>query len=206
MQAPVQRSSQGPLPAPGACMGGEEHTAYGTFLGGKALPPSLTLHRETCLDGMAVTTDTQPPTTRRWICATTTQSTGCYLLEPEALCPRGLQASPLGARCHSLHIPKAVALPRVTSRDTRLLVKHRQGHVLTPTLTLSHTLPAAGSSRALAQAQPGLGHWGTHPRLSPAEQKAHRVPGTAGDRATRIWKAPLALGPARKQRVEKGQQ
>lgn len=35
MQAPVQRSSQGPLPALRACTGGEEHAAYGTSLGEK---------------------------------------------------------------------------------------------------------------------------------------------------------------------------
>lgn len=35
MQAPVQRSSQGPLPALRACTGGEEHAAYGTSLGKK---------------------------------------------------------------------------------------------------------------------------------------------------------------------------
>lgn len=94
--------------------------------GERALPPSLTLDRETCFNGMAVITDTQPPTARKWICATTTRRTVRYLLVPEALCTHGLHVSHLWSHVPYLAYPsislKQLACHGVTSRDTWLFV------------------------------------------------------------------------------------
>lgn len=190
-----KRHFNAPLPAPGARS--LRHVPGGERL---FLPPSRSTEKHAWMAWQSPQTHGLPPHRGdRWICATTTQSAGCYLLDPGALCRRGLQASPLGAVCHSLHIPKAVALPRVTSRDTRLLVKLRQGRALTPTHTHSHApsllLAAPGPCTRTARA------W--QPRLRRAEPKAHRVP---GDSPTHLWRAPPALGTARKHKVEKGQQ
>lgn len=109
-------SSQGPLPArQGSACAGKSTQLTAHLSGEGSLPPSLTLDRETCFNGMAVITDTRPPTARKWICATTPRRTACYLLVPEALCTHGLHASHLWSRVPYLVYPsiaKAVSLPR----------------------------------------------------------------------------------------------
>lgn len=121
MQAPVQRLlSRPPLPArwePARVGKGTQLAAHLSGWGEKVSsfrPPSR-LDRETCVDGMAVTTDTRPPTAREWIGATTRRRAARYLLVPAALCTHGLGASHLWS-----HVPylaqrstaKAASLPR----------------------------------------------------------------------------------------------
>lgn len=117
-----KRQSKAPLPAPGACTGRDVQ-------GGKALPPSLRLHRETCLDGMAVTTTHGSCCQDMDLCHHNTELAVTYW--SPGRCARAASRRPPSATATACTSPEQWPCPG-DNRDTRLLLGLRQGRALAP--------------------------------------------------------------------------